>query len=128
MPPWRAMQIVAVALGGAVGALLRYAVREFLPSLAEGRVPLATIAANVSGSFLLGFLAIVLLQRTSVPAELRLGVTVGLLGAFTTFSTFSLETVDLVEGGQWPFALLNVTLSVGAALLAVWAGQTLARA
>jgi CrcB protein len=122
------MQIVAVALGGAVGALLRYAFRELLPSLAEGRVPLATIAANVSGSFLLGFLAIVLLQRASVPAELRLGVTVGLLGAFTTFSTFSLETVDLIEGGQWPFALLNVTLSVGAALLAVWAGQTLARA
>ncbi len=122
------MQIVAVALGGAVGALLRYALRELLPSLSEGRVPLATIAANVSGSFLLGFLAIVLLQRASVPAELRLGVTVGLLGAFTTFSTFSLETVDLIEGGQWPFALLNVTLSVGAALLAVWAGQTLARA
>ena len=122
------MQIVAVALGGAVGALLRYALRELLPSVAEGRVPLATIAANVTGSFLLGFLAITLLQRSSVPAELRIGVTVGLLGAFTTFSTFSLETVDLLEGGQWPFALLNVTLSVGAALLAVWAGQALARA
>lgn len=122
------MQIVAVALGGAVGALLRYALRELLPSVAEGRVPLATIAANVTGSFLLGFLAITLLQRSSVPAELRIGVTVGLLGAFTTFSTFSLETVDLLEGGDWPFALLNVTLSVSAALLAVWAGQTLARA
>jgi CrcB protein len=122
------MQIVAVALGGAVGALLRYALRELLPSVTEGRVPLATIAANVTGSFLLGFLAITLLQRASVPAELRIGITVGLLGAFTTFSTFSLETVDLIEGGDWPFALLNVTLSVGAALLAVWAGQTLARA
>jgi CrcB protein len=122
------MQIVAVALGGAVGALLRYALRELLPPVAEGRVPLATIAANVAGSFLLGFLAVTLLQRSSVPAELRIGVTVGLLGAFTTFSTFSLETVDLLEGGDWPFALLNVTLSVGAALLAVWAGQTLARA
>jgi CrcB protein len=109
------MQIVAVALGGAVGALLRYALRELLPSVTEGRVPLATIAANVTGSFLLGFLAITLLQRASVPAELRIGITVGLLGAFTTFSTFSLETVDLIEGGDWPFALLNVTLSVGSA-------------
>jgi CrcB protein len=122
------MQLVAIALGGAVGALLRYALREFLPTLADGRVPLATIAANISGSFLLGFLAIVLLQRTSAPPELRLGVTVGLLGAFTTFSTFSLETVDLMEAGEWPFALANVMLSVGAALLAVWAGQALARA
>ena len=121
------MQIVAIALGGAVGALLRYALRELLPSFADGRVPLATIAANISGSFLLGFLTITLLQRSAVPPELRLGVTVGLLGAFTTFSTFSLETVDLLEGGQWPFALLNVTLSVTAALLAVWAGQMLAR-
>ncbi len=122
------MQLVAVALGGAVGAVLRYALRELLPPVAEGRVPLATIAANVCGSFLLGFLAVVLLQRASVPVELRIGVTVGLLGAFTTFSTFSLETVDLIEAGDWPFALFNVTLSVAAALLAVWAGQSLARA
>lgn len=128
MPRCRAMQLVAIAVGGAVGALLRYALRELLPPLADGRVPVATLAANVTGSFLLGFLAIAMLQRFAIPAELRLGVTVGLLGALTTFSTFSLETVDLLRGGDWPFALLNVGLSVSAALLALWAGQALARA
>ena len=101
------MHVVAVAVGGAVGALLRYALRELLPPLADGRIPLATIAANVAGSFLLGLLGGVMLQRAAIPAELRLGVTVGLLGAFTTFSAFSLETVDLLRGGNWPFAVLN---------------------
>ncbi len=122
------MHILAVAVGGAVGALLRYAVRELLPPLADGRIPLATLAVNVAGSFLLGLLAGVMLQRATIPAELRLGVTVGLLGAFTTFSTFSVETVDLMRGGHWPFAVLNVALSVSGALIALWAGQSLARA
>ena len=122
------MHILAVAVGGAVGALLRYAVRELLPPLADGRIPLATLAVNVAGSFLLGLLAGVMLQRATIPAELRLGVTVGLLGAFTTFSTFSVETVDLMRGGHWPFAVLNVVLSVSGALIALWAGQSLARA
>ena len=121
------MHVVAVAVGGAVGALLRYALRELLPPLADGRIPLATIAANVAGAFLLGLLGGVMLQRAAIPAELRLGVTVGLLGAFTTFSAFSLETVDLLRGGNWPFAVLNVVLSVSGALLALWAGQQLAR-
>ncbi len=121
------MHVVAVAIGGAVGALLRYALRELLPPLADGRIPIATIAANVAGSFLLGLLGGVMLQRAAIPAELRLGVTVGLLGAFTTFSAFSLETVDLLRGGNWPFAVLNVLLSVSGALLALWAGQQIAR-
>lgn len=121
------MHVVAVAVGGAVGALLRYALRELLPPLADGRIPIATIAANVAGAFLLGLLGGVMLQRAAIPAELRLGVTVGLLGAFTTFSAFSLETVDLLRGGNWPFAVLNVVLSVSGALLALWAGQQIAR-
>ncbi len=121
------MQVLAVGVGGAVGALLRYALRELMPPLADGRIPFATLAANVAGSFLLGFLAGVMLQRVSVSAEIRLGLTVGLLGAFTTFSTFSLETVDLMREGHWPFAILNVVLSVSGALLALWAGQELAR-
>lgn len=121
------MHVVAIAVGGAVGALLRYALRELLPPLADGRIPLATIAANVAGAFLLGLLSGVMLQRAAIPAELRLGVTVGLLGAFTTFSAFSLETVDLLRGGNWPFAVLNVVLSVSGALLALWAGQQIAR-
>ena len=121
------MHAIAVAVGGAVGALLRYGLRELLPPLADGRIPLATIAANVAGSFLLGLLGGVMLQRAAIPAELRLGVTVGLLGAFTTFSAFSLETVDLLRGGNWPYAVLNVVLSVSGALLALWAGQQIAR-
>ncbi|MCY4639779.1 MAG: fluoride efflux transporter CrcB [Chloroflexi bacterium] len=122
------MQLLAIGVGGAVGALLRYALRELLPPIADGRIPVATLAANIAGSFLLGLLGGIMLQRAAIPAELRLGVTIGLLGAFTTFSTFSGETVDLLRGDQWPFAMLNVVLSVSGALLALWAGQTLARA
>ena len=122
------MHLLAIGVGGAIGALLRYALRELLPPLADGRIPVATLAANVAGSFLLGLLGGIMLERASVPAELRLGVTIGLLGAFTTFSTFSAETVDLLRGDQWPFAMLNVALSLSGALFALWAGQALARA
>ena len=121
------MQLILIALGGALGAVLRYGVSEAVqPS--RGSFPLATLIANVSGAFLLGLLATFLLERTDLSSQLRLGITVGILGAYTTFSTFSLETLDLLNDGEWPTAALYVAASVAGALLAVWAGQSLARA
>lgn len=116
-----------LALGGAAGTLLRYAVSRAAQPLGSEAFPMGTLAVNVAGSFLIGLLATLLLERSTVSAELRITLTVGVLGGFTTFSAFSFETLKLLNDGEWPFAALNVTVSVLAGLAAVWAGQTLAR-
>lgn len=120
------MHLVLIAVGGAAGALLRYGVSEWVTA-PRGGFPLATLLANVTGAFLLG-VASLLLVRLEVSAAVRLGLTVGVLGAYTTFSTFSVETLDLVSDGQWRTAALYVVASVAGALAAAWAGQSLARA
>ncbi len=120
------MHLVLIAAGGAAGALLRYGVSEWVPA-PRGGFPLATLLANISGAFLLG-VASILLVRLEVSAAVRLGLTVGVLGAYTTFSTFSVETLDLVSDGEWRRAALYVVASVAGALAAAWAGQSLARA
>lgn len=120
------MNLLLIAVGGAAGALLRYGVSEWVTA-PRGGFPLATLLANVTGAFLLG-VASLLLVRLEVSAAVRLGLTVGVLGAYTTFSTFSVETLDLVSDGQWRTAALYVVASVAGALAAAWAGQSLARA
>ncbi len=120
------MHIALIALGGAAGALLRYGVSAWVTS-PRGGFPLATLLANISGAFLLG-VASLLLVRLEVSTALRLGLTVGVLGAYTTFSTFSVETLDLLNDGEWRTAALYVAASVAGALAAAWAGQSLARA
>lgn len=121
------MQLILIALGGACGALLRYGVSEIVQP-ARNEFPLATLITNISGAFLLGLLATLLLERFEVSAQIRVGITVGVLGAYTTFSTFSLETIELLNDGEWQTAVFYVVISVMGALLAVWAGQGLARA
>ncbi len=119
------MHLLLIAVGGAAGALLRYGVSEWVAA-PRGGFPLATLLANISGAFLLG-VASILLVRLEVSAAVRLGLTVGVLGAYTTFSTFSVETLDLVSDGEWRTAALYVVASVAGALAAAWAGQSLAR-
>ena len=119
--------VLAVAAGGALGAVARYGVA--LAALRGGATfPVGTLAVNVVGSLLLG--ALVRLFATvpgSAPTPLELGLTVGLCGGFTTFSTFSLDTLRLLQAGQYgragTYALLSVLLSVAA----VWAGWGLAQ-
>ena len=118
------MQLALIAVAGAAGALLRYGVGRAVQAEA---FPAATLAVNVSGSFAIGFLATFLAARAGVPAEVRTALLVGLLGSYTTFSTFSLETLRLAQDGEWTYAALNVVLSVAGALAAVWAGQALAQ-
>ena len=120
------MHLLLIAVGGAAGALLRYGVSEWVTA-PRGGFPLATLLANVTGAFLLG-VASLLLVRLEVSAAVRLGLTVGVLGAYTTFSTFSVETLDLISDGEWRTAALYVVASVAGALTAAWAGQSLARA
>ena len=119
------MQLALIAIAGAAGALLRYGVGRAVQPEA---FPAATLAVNVSGSFAIGFLAALFAERGGLPPELRTALVVGLLGSYTTFSAFSLETLRLAQDGSWAPAALNVALNVAGALAAAWAGQALARA
>lgn len=121
------MEVVLIAVGGAVGAVARYGVAKAAQPLASGNFPVGILIVNLTGAFLLGFVFTYLLERSSISNELRTAVTVGVLGAYTTFSTFSLDTLHLIQANDWTLAVLNVVVSVAGALLAVWAGQQLAR-
>jgi CrcB protein len=120
--------VVGVAVAGAAGALARYGVGGLVARSQTGAFPWGTFLINVSGSFLLGLVFAVLTERVTVAPEIRTTLTIGLLGAFTTFSTFSFETFTLLEDGAWGLAAANVAASVLVGLLAVWGGITLGRA
>jgi len=122
-----AVQLLLIAIGGAAGALMRYGIG--LAAQAGGvSFPTGTLAVNLTGAFALGFIATFLVERTTVSPELRIALTIGVLGAYTTFSTFSLETLNLLSDGEWSLALLNIIASVTGSVLLAWAGQSLARA
>jgi CrcB protein len=120
--------VVGIALAGALGALARYGVDGLIARRARGAFPWGTFVVNVSGAFLLGFLFTVLTQRWTVAPWLRSTVTIGFLGAYTTFSTLMLEDYRLLEGGARLTALANVVASVVAGLVAVYVGVALGRA
>jgi len=120
-------QIVAIASGGAVGAVLRYWVSTGVYAFSGRGFPYGTLAVNVLGSLVMGFLFVWLLERLSNDVTLRAFLLIGLLGAFTTFSTFSVETLNLIESGQLARALVNVLLSVVLCVAAAALGVLLAR-
>ena len=119
---------LAIAAGGALGAVLRYAVSTATYALLGRGFPWGTLVVNVAGSLLMGLLYVLLVERLGLGPHWRAALLVGLLGAFTTFSTFSLETFALVEEGAWALAAANVVASVLLCLTAVWAGIVLGRA
>lgn len=121
------MQYFAIAIGGAAGAVLRFLMSSGVYAWLGRAFPWGTLAVNVTGSLLIGLLGVVMTERLAVPAELRLAVFVGLLGSFTTFSTFSIETLNLLEQGEIARAVLNAVLSVIVCVLAAWLGVLLGR-
>jgi CrcB protein len=120
-------QALAIAAGGAVGALLRFWVSTGVYAMLGRGFPYGTLAVNVLGSLLMGYLYIVMIDRLALASEWRAFALVGLLGAFTTFSTFSIETLVLIEQADYAKAFANVLLSVLACVAAAFLGMTLAR-
>ena len=126
------MNYLLVFLGGGVGAVCRYLVTTAVGTRFGLNFPLGTFAVNIFGSFLMGFIMGMLLFTAKewgqiVSEKIRLLLTVGFLGGFTTFSSFSLETLTLIEGGSNFLAIMNVLLSVMLGLLSAWLGVSLAR-
>lgn len=123
MPVW-----MAVAIGGATGSLLRYALGLWTRVAVPG-FPLATLAVNAVGGFCIGLIFAVSAGRPDLPDWLRSGLITGVLGGFTTFSAFSLETLLLWREGQAGLALaniaLNLLLSLGACAAGLWLGRSL---
>jgi fluoride exporter len=121
------LQIMAIAGGGALGALGRFWVSTGVYRILGRDFPWGTMAVNTLGSFLMGLLFVLFVERLAAGPEVRAAVMVGFLGAFTTFSTFSLETLLLIEEGDLGRAFLNMWVSVLVCLLACWAGVLLGR-
>lgn len=119
------MGILAVASGGALGAVARYAASGWVQGATAGFFPWGTFAVNVTGSFVLGF-AVVWLHATVASPEARQFVTIGMLGSFTTFSTYSYETVEMLRDGAWLRAGGYALGSLLLGLAAVAAGAALA--
>ncbi len=115
-------QILAIAAGGSIGALARFWAANAIYDLLGRGFPHGTLLVNVSGSFLMGLLTELMLQRFVATPEYRAAVLVGFLGAYTTFSTFAIESLYLFEQGETLKALLNIFLSVALCLAAVWFG------
>ena len=110
-----------VGVAGFFGAIARYAVSGVVSRVNES-FPWGTFVVNTTGSFLLGFFVASFTHRFVVHPDLRIAVTVGFLGAYTTFSTLALETFEFTETRAWGWATTNVALSVVAGLAAVWLG------
>ena len=119
--------VLAIAVGGAVGAVLRYWVSSSVYLLLGKDFPYGTLVVNVLGSFVMGLLFVYLIERMIDTSLLRAALIIGLLGAFTTFSTFSIETLQLLENGEYFKTAMNIVASVTACLFAVWLGVVLAR-
>lgn len=115
-------QTLAIATGGALGALLRFWMSTFIYSKLGSDFPYGTLAVNVLGSLLMGILYILLVERLNLDPIWRGALLIGLLGAFTTFSTFSIETINLLENRQIISALSNIVLSVVLCVAAAWVG------
>ena len=121
-------QILVIMFGGSLGAAARYMLAIKVTEKFGTNYPYGTLTINVIGSFAMGLLAILLVERFALDPLIKLGIFVGFLGAFTTFSTFSIETFSLFEQGQQIKALGYILSSVIFSVFAVWMGVILGKA
>ena len=119
------LKVLLIALMGGVGSIGRYGLSTLVRRLSSGSFPTATLCVNVLGCLVAGALAAYFVSRPGVREEYRLALTVGLLGGFTTFSAFGVETFDLLSKGHRTQAFLYVAASVALGIVAVWIGYRL---
>ncbi len=120
-------EIIYIALAGALGTVSRFGLTQAAYRIMGTGFPYGTLLVNTLGSMLIGYLMQVGFAGDIIPRSLRLAVTVGFLGAFTTFSTFSYETAGYIQNGQWTSALANIATNMGLSILATIAGLVLGR-
>ena len=120
------LRFFIIGLGGAIGTLLRYFMGELDYRFSNGVFPVSTLVVNVTGSFVIGFLWEVV-DRFVISPDVRLFIFIGVLGGYTTFSTFSLETFNLMRDGEYRIAAINVALSIILSIVAVFAGYIISR-
>jgi CrcB protein len=114
--------LLAIAVGGALGAVMRYLASTSVYRMLGTDFPYGTLMVNVVGSLLMGFISILLLERLMLAEYWRAIIIIGFLGAFTTFSTFSMETFNLIQSGDMTKAFINIFFSVLLCLGATWLG------
>ena len=119
-------KLVYIGAGGFIGAVLRYLISSYVQDMSKSTgIPYGTLAVNVLGSFIIGVLFFFIESKGAFSPETRAFVLVGMLGALTTFSTFSIETLNLLIEGAIPQAFINLTANIILCLSAVWAGRIL---
>ncbi len=118
---------IAIAVGGSAGAMSRYWVTSTTYQWLGHEFSYGTLLVNVLGSLIMGFLAVLLVERFDVGDEIRLGIMVGFLGSFTTFSTFAMDTIHWIDSGAVFKALAYVLVSVLCCVLGAWAGLITAK-
>ncbi len=121
------VQVLAIGLGGAIGSLLRFWMSTWVHSFAGRSFPYGTLTVNVLGCLVMGLLFVLLTERFSDNTALRAGVLIGVLGGFTTFSSFSIETFNLIEQGAHLKALANMALSLALCVGGTWLGVIIGR-
>jgi CrcB protein len=121
------LNALAVGCGGFIGAVSRYLLSMFINRSNNSGFPISTLIINILGSFLIGLLTEILINLYPNNKKMQLFLTTGILGGFTTFSTFSLETINLYQNGNTIFAITNVVLSIAFCLVGVVLGKMLAK-
>lgn len=127
MPSYSPIVYLFVALGGAVGALCRFVISNTIASRSTAVLPLGTLTVNLVGAFLIGFLIVIVTEKLELATHWRVFTIAGLLGSLTTFSTFSLELVEMISSGQWHAAMSYILISVVLCVVLVFAGMSVAR-
>lgn len=122
------MPLVYIAMGGGLGAVARYLLSQLVDQFHAGRVPWGTLSVNLIGSVIIGIVFVVISEKEMIHQDFKHLLVAGFLGAFTTYSTFSLDTFHLIEAGHYVLAGLYVICTSGICLLGVFAGIYFSRA
>ncbi|WP_018592090.1 fluoride efflux transporter CrcB [Terrisporobacter glycolicus] len=119
------INILCIGIGGFIGAIFRYLISIYASKLFLSKIPIGTLIANILGGLLIGFIMEISIKTDLISPHLKLFLTTGFMGGLTTFSTFSYETIALMDGGKFVLAILNIILNLFLSLVGVLVGKFL---